>query len=612
LHSTVRSGGALIALLTAAAASAQTADPVRVRPSGTAAIGGVVVTDALRAEPVRKAVVVLRSELTGSWSLVTADDGRFSFLGLPAARFDLHVSKPGYIETTYGATSIGGQGTPIAVGANQTVDVTIRIARGAALEGRILTEIGEPLGGVQVSAMRVRPDAPPARAGEPMVTDDRGMYRLFGLPPGEYLVLARYLIAPVLERPSAADVESELRALGRTSRQGAQVLFDDGGGRMTPDAVVFAPSYFPGTWAIDRATAVRVAAGEEKLGLDFAFTPVPMGRIRGQVSGAAYPRAVQVHVQAATDAAIPHWTQTVRPDETGAFELSRVPPGRYTAVARADPDMRNAPVAEPSVMQTTIAAVRDAAAVTVAYQWARTDAQVIGGDTTYLALTLAPGARLDGRVRFDVSEQPTATDVTGIRIVLSPVNLQQTPVVSRGGVLLRHEAHVREDGSFSMAGIGPGAYTASVTLPGARLSAGWWPRSLVAGGADWLDVGPMLAPGVVVPNVVLTVADRRASVAGRLQAPSGAPASDYFVVVFSADRAHWQALSRRTQVARPATDGRFEIRDLPAGEYFIGAVTSIDRDELLNGGFFQQLAPLAIRFGLADGEQRVQDAQIVR
>ena len=134
----------------------------------------------------------------------------------------------------------------------------------------------------------------------------------------------------------------------------------------------------------------------------------------------------------------------------------------------------------------------------------------------------------------------------------------------------------------------------------------------MAGAVDWLDVGPTLTPGAVVSDLVLTVSDRRSSILGRLQTPAGAPASEYFVVAFSADPAHWHALSRRTHVARPATDGRFELEDLPGGEYFLGAVTSIDPDELLNGAFFQQLAPVAIPIDLADGEERTQDVQIAR
>lgn len=91
---------------------------------------------------------------------------------------------------------------------------------------------------------------------------------------------------------------------------------------------------------------------------------------------------------------------------------------------------------------------------------------------------------------------------------------------------------------------------------------------------------------------------------------SGQPASDYDVIVFSADRSHWRPGSRRSLSTRPATDGRFVFQDLPAGDYFIAALTDLDPAEWQDSAFLEQVVPAAVKVGVAEGEKKVQDLRI--
>jgi hypothetical protein len=69
-------------------------------------------------------------------------------------------------------------------------DVNAALSRGLAIEGRVLDEFGEPIANVEVNAHPW--DAPSlVSMGRPRSTDDRGMFRLFGLKPGEYRVCAK-------------------------------------------------------------------------------------------------------------------------------------------------------------------------------------------------------------------------------------------------------------------------------------------------------------------------------------------------------------------------------------------------------------------------------------
>lgn len=57
----------------------------------------------------------------------------------------------------------------------------------------------------------------------------------------------------------------------------------------------------------------------------------------------------------------------------------------------------------------------------------------------------------------------------------------------------------------------------------------------------------------------LTYGDRRQELSGRLVLASGAPATDYTMLVFPVDKAYWIPNSRRIRTARPGTNGEFTL-----------------------------------------------------
>jgi len=82
------------------------------------------------------------------------------------------------------------------------------------------------------------------------------------------------------------------------------------------------------------------------------------------------------------------------------------------------------------------------------------------------------------------------------------------------------------------------------------------------------------------------------------------------VLIFSQDRAQWLPPSRRVRAARPATDGSFEVPDLPPGDYLIAAVTRARPDEWEHPAFLARLVANAGRVTIAEGEQHVQDVRV--
>ena len=80
--------------------------------------------------------------------------------------------------------------------------------------------------------------------------------------------------------------------------------------------------------------------------------------------------------------------------------------------------------------------------------------------------------------------------------------------------------------------------------------------------------------------------------------------------MFSTDERTWFAQSRAIAQTRPANDGVFSVRGLPAGEYFLAALTDVERDEWFDPAFLRQLVPAAMKVTLADGEKKTQDIRI--
>jgi len=91
---------------------------------------------------------------------------------------------------------------------------------------------------------------------------------------------------------------------------------------------------------------------------------------------------------------------------------------------------------------------------------------------------------------------------------------------------------------------------------------------------------------------------------------AGHPAPEYHIIVFSTERSNWRSLSRRIQQVRPGADGRFMFRNLPPGEYFLGAVTDVEDNEWFDPAFLEPLAAASIKLTLAANEQKVQDIRI--
>ena len=628
MTSTRRSAAIALAawLVAAAPGTAQQRDVQPQPANGTATLAGQVVTDTAPPRPVRKAIVTMAGDLTRT--AITDEEGRFAFEKMPTGRYTVTAAKPAYVPAAYGATRPGRAGTPVAVARDQRVTITIPMIRGAVLTGMVRDRAGNPMPGVGIDALSTRASGRQGGAGgfpEINVTDDRGVYRIFGLAPGDYVIRA----------PSTS-----IFALGATGQMGSRSTADMDAVLATLRARAAAPAaaatpasikygapvglsnlYFPGTSSVDDAVVVTVGAGEERGGLDFEISPVATATIDGTITGpiqnfavAQLSIAIMSERNLATGGFTP--TLTLRPTGTdGHFRYTSVAPGRYRIVARAD---RNQTAAPPTTGGVTLPAGVGAPAPpgppTADYLYAVAEVDARSQDVSGVDLALQPGATLSGRLRFDAATAAPPEKLDTIRVTLSPPGgtfygvSNGTTVGNTFGAIA--PGQVAADGTFLVKNVAPGTYALNVQLP-ADLAPTWSIQSAIVDTRDLLDAPVDIGSGTNLRDAVLTLSDRHTEISGTLQTPEGTAATRYFVVAFAADRTQRRA-ARRVVSTRPASDGHFALRDLPPGEYLLAAVTDLEPADLADATFLEQLVPASIRIPLATGEKKTQDVRMAR
>lgn len=595
---------------------------------GTSEISGVIVSDEPTPRPIRRAIVTISGDLPSARSAVTDDDGRFSFGHLPGGKFVVTAKKAAYLPAAYGAAKPGRPGSAISLAPGQRAVITVTMARGAAITGTLRDQSGAPVNGISVSVLDLRLASGADSSSGPLdqtTTDDRGVYRFFGLMPGEYVIAAAPTAAGtgLIGARSPREMDAVLAALAQRQGNGTTIPIASASAPLPvpgPASVGFASVYYPGTPLVAEAARVRVAAGEERGGIDFLIQPVPVATITGTITGDV-PNLAAVQLSIVFSGPRPASISGTNgifgtpPDAEGKFTFSNVAPGPIRIVARGrrgGPDDAKVPPIINGMMMTSGGARGNEPLATSPGEtlFGVVDLELRGQDLTGLNIALQPGGVLAGRLIFDSGGAPAPADLT--KIAMSVSQPGGSYMSSSGGVTIGNSigsvsaAAVRADGSFEIKDIGPTTYVLNCQLP-QDLAAIWKMRSAIIDGRDLLDTLVDGKPGVTTKDVAVTLSDKRTSLAGVLQTAAGQPAAEYYVIAFPTDRALWRVGSRRMQSTRPATDGRFAFNDLPAGEYFIAALTDLDPADWQSASQLEQSAAASIKVTLAEGEQKTQN-----
>ena len=165
-------------------------------PIGTGLIEGTVVAiDTGRGLNAAR-VSLNASDVQLSRSVTTDDQGHFSFANLPAGQFNLSASRTRYLSTSFGQKAPDRSGTPIHLNDGQQMKaVTLRLFTGAVITGILTDDRGEPAMNTQVRVLRyvMRNGTRTLQQSGQSQADDRGVYRIHTLMPGDYIVSVEHV-----------------------------------------------------------------------------------------------------------------------------------------------------------------------------------------------------------------------------------------------------------------------------------------------------------------------------------------------------------------------------------------------------------------------------------
>ncbi len=571
-----------VSLASATVASAQVRDRRDTLPPagpvGTASITGAVVADE-DSHPLGMANVVLIGTLTGTIKVTTTDrNGHFAFTKLPADRYTVGASRQPYVGAVAGARRAGRPGAPIVVADGKTVSsVAIRLFKGAVVAGTIYDDRGLAAPNATVTLMQWKMDGdervlivPPNSSSA--TTDDAGRYRIYGVPPGEYVLSVMRSFSPPAK--ALSEVEVDLALAGRAID-------------ISSDSTLRAvPFYFPGTPRPNDATAFVLTSGEERNGVDVRAEFVRTVRVDGAVtieSGAPLPPGLMA--QLAINAGGFRTLSTSRIDETGRFFFAQASPGPSSLSVELRPQTGGTPGGLTATVPVDTTA----------------------GDVLGVQLVLRAPVTVPAQLVFEGATDP---GLAGRRVPVRALGRRNE--FTQGVVSTNTSA----TGAFTFTNVTPGRYLFGGPFVGAGDdSVKWTVKSVMADEVDITD-RPYEVKGDAPPKLIsVTYTDQFQQLSGKLTHASGAASSDETVIVFSADRAFWYQGSRRIAITRPASDGVFSfggpgLTSLPPGDYLLAAVVDLGRDEQFDPSLLATLVSAAAPITIGPGEKKVQDLVI--
>jgi hypothetical protein len=514
----------------------------------------------------------------------------------------------------------------------------VRLWKLGAIGGRVTDERGEPIVGVAVRLFGMRNiSGRPRLVGGPVtLTDDRGVYRIANLQPGDYVVGALSSQSTILDSTPEGPAYRPLGGLdggGYASRRepvtGPTIDDRDGRHRLavttfpTPPpgdngrARAYAPMFYPSATSPANATAIALKFSEERRGVNIQMRPVAATRVTGRLDGAPDLKIGQMlrlmpvgaeHLGFGTEVA----TTLIEPDRT--FTFLNVPEGEYTLVlqpAMLDFFMSGTGDARlphpPGFSSSGLGVGSFPAAPGLSWTtpndggtaWGRMPLAVTGRDLD-VVFPVHATAHVQGQLAFDGDTKPVSAQQT-LWMMFLPADGDPS--------LASHSAFTAPgDRTFKVESLLGGRYLLNGSFGAYSVMSIAWK------GRDLTDAGFDTSNGQSYDDVVVTVTDRRMRVTGTVRDAQGRPAAAA-VIVFPVDRARWSnygwnpsALASR----RSTTAGAYQLPPtLPQGEYFVIAVPTSQADAWLDPTFLEAASARAARLPLRWGDTKALDLQIV-
>jgi protocatechuate 3,4-dioxygenase beta subunit len=499
-------------------------------------------------------VAAAPAQLPQPSNATTGADGKFSFKNLRAGSYQIAAVVNGFVRTEYGQRSPNARGRPVFLSEGQTFrDAALRMTPTGTISGRVFDQNGQPATDAPVQLLRAAYNGV-SRSYQSVAqgsADDRGDYRMYGVPPGRYYLLAGNLPGPT-----------------RLA----------GGGLGLPSATSqrYSVVFHPSVSAIEQASTIEVKPGAEAA-FDFRLQRLGSGyRVKGRVidaTGAGLPANTNITVGYRTLGGGGGSFSNGRNFDpaAGTFELQNIPPGDYTLqvqIPETNPTtILGGPTAQIDILARQVAqAARPAGTAPI---------QVVDRDIEGVVITVSTGVTVSGRLILEgqpLSAIPNLQQmalafqsVAGLSVGPNPVG---TPVAA--------------DGTFQVVGLREGEYRVSalrLLVP----SSGLYLKSVRYGGDDVLSK-PLRFSGAGSGEFEVVLRSGVGQIAGnvtdaRLQAAAGVQ-----VFAIPTDR------GRVNDYKQAMTDqnGRYSLTGVTPGDYQVFSWESIENQAHYDPDFLKQ------------------------
>ena len=445
----------------------------------------------------------------------TDDEGKYQLTGLAAGQFTILPLAKAFVVGTSGAYKTAGQSITVAEG-ETIAKIDFDLVRGGVITGRITDSDGRPVIGERVSVV----GKSATDTGRPVTmfdglrntTDDRGIYRIYGLGPGSYKV-----------------------SVGQAGGGGNVAIMGMGGSQYTK-------TFYPGVAEEAKATVLEISEGTEVSNIDIVVGKTGRGyAVAGRVVDADSGQPVaNVFVVYASLKEGTHQLGGMnfsgnQTDANGKFRLDSVQPGHYAAYM--------------------LAAGQDTSTYSD-----QTPFDVSEGDVAGVEIKVHHGATISGVAVVENNFDPAVASLLQTVSIFAFSN-------TKGGTPSFSRSQINGDGSFSFSGLAPGKVQFNVVgfpTPPKGLT-------LVRTEVDGVEQreGIEVGAGAQITGVRLVFAYGSGSIRGEIRAEEGAlPAGlTLQVSIRSASGG-----ARRFSSVVDAR-GHFVAENIPPGTYEMSVVT---------------------------------------
>lgn len=482
------------------------------RKNSDASVSGRIT---IKGKPAAGVVVGLRlsqydpGRVDPGFKATTDQDGKYRITDVPAGSYQVAPVTPAFVISDVNKSY--GQNLIIAEGDNIT-GIDFDLMRGGVITGKVTDADGHPVMEERLALLAADPRSGASHVWVNFQTDDRGIYRMFGIRPGRYKV-----------------------SIGEDNF-GAYNGF--GTGRSLP--ITFYPD------APDAATArvIEIGEGDEATNIDITIAPANQtfsvsGRVMDGETGKPIPNVTislsKILIIDSSSSSSSGGGTDVRSNPDGAFRLEKLAAGKYSVSIQppTESDLR----AEPITFD------------------------LIDQDVTGLLIKTATGASLSGTVLL---EGPRDRGPVGTAPAWLSVHLRKE---GNGSIVTSSQStDIKPDGSFRIGGLLGGTVSFSLGSWSATGNAKPIPILRVERDGVMQTNGIQLETGEHISGIRVVAAYSNGSIRGVVKVENGSfpPSGQLVITLLKVGDSNWN--TNGGGIAADAR-GHFLIEGLATGVY---------------------------------------------